>query len=844
MADEEAEQDRSSEDGTTAMIEELRQRLQELSTVLIDSLDSPAEASSQYCQAFCQTLLEYAGRWRIEEDPLPLVEVYTVALLSYTQASIYLSAQCESTPLVLERLSLSFVELLLSLEKDVPNGLWKEFQTSVQSAHSQLQERGISELSLLSALAQESGVWTNSTLLSLLSHANPQTEHVPEFLAQEGPILLEMRIKQLIKENHIDKAVLLAKVCADNPEFERKGHFRQMHLVCLCAVSEQEPLMEELSKVDCRDALEMICNLESEGDERGAFGLCSAFLTRQLLQEDTYCAWELTLFWSKLLKRLESSEQNFLDKCRQMSLLCRTVFHILFFIKVIQSEMDTNGLPACIEMCIRALQMEAGDGNTKATICKTISCLLPTDLEVKQACQLTEFLLEPTVDSYYAVETLYNEPDQKLEEQNMPVPNSLRCELLLVFKTQWPFDPEFWDWKTLKRQCLALMGEEASIVSSIDLLNDSEGPEPPEEEDMNQGQEGFRDVMDCFVDTTNELNGIIDRKQKNREVKKLREKGFISARFRNWQAYMQYCVLCDKEFLGHRIVRHAQTHLKDGLYSCPICTETFTSKDTLVPHVTSHVKLSCKERLTAMKTSKQLGSHKTPAPVFAALKANTDNVISTKNDSQDHGELPHSEAGYSNSFGFGKEENTCPVVNCRKGFKFLKNLLAHVKAHGDNDEAKRYLEMQNKKVVCQYCRRQFVNVSHLNDHLQVHCGVKPYICIQLNCKASFLSNTELLVHKKVHALFKARCMFPNCGKIFNEAYKLYDHEAQHYTTFTCKALDCGKLFHSQCQLDLHQEEHTTKDEKSPATENGISQNSDIAPSLVDRMLSDEPPPSQ
>lgn len=49
---------------------------------------------------------------------------------------------------------------------------------------------------------------------------------------------------------------------------------------------------------------------------------------------------ELTLFWGKLLKRLETSEQGFLDRCRQMSFLSKTVFHLLFFIKVIQSEVS------------------------------------------------------------------------------------------------------------------------------------------------------------------------------------------------------------------------------------------------------------------------------------------------------------------------------------------------------------------------------------------------------------------------------------------------------------------------------------------------------------------------
>lgn len=460
-------------------------------------------------------------------------------------------------------------------------------------------------------------------------------------------------------------------------------------------------------------------------------------------------------------------------------------------------------------MCIQALKMTSSDHkDSKSTICKTISCLLPTDLEVKRACQLTEFLLQPTIDSYYAVESLYNEPDQKPEEDgSLPVPNSLRCELLLALKTQWPFDPEFWDWKTLKRNCLALMGEEAAIVSSIDTLNDTDEPEV--ESALGKLPE-YKDLEDFLLTTTNELNEITDEREKNREAKKLREQGFVSARFRNWRAYMQYCVLCDKEFLGHRIVRHAQKHFKDGVYLCPICADSFESREVLEPHVASHVKQSCKERLAAMKAARKVTkppqSPKSPAKnVKVATNINTTPVnIESQIGNQ---VVPPAKVEQTTSDTNMSQDCFCPVKNCSKAFKFFRNLMAHVRSHKDDEEAMRFLEIQKQKVVCQYCRRQFVNVRHLNDHLQMHCGSKPYICIQLDCKASFNSNSELLMHRKTHSEFKAQCMFPNCGQVFSEAYLLYDHEAQHYLTYTCQTENCGKIFYSQSQFLSHQEYH-------------------------------------
>ncbi|XP_054991128.1 zinc finger protein 292 isoform X2 [Sorex araneus] len=750
----------------------------------------------------------------------------------------------------------SCVELLLCLPVELSDKQWEQFQALVQVAHEKLMENGSCELHFLATLAQETGVWKNPVLCTILSQEPLDKDKVNEFLAFEGPILLDMRIKHLIKTNQLSQATALAKLCSDHPEIDTKGSFKQTYLVCLCTSSPNEKLIEEISEVDCKDALEMICNLESEGDEKSALDLCTAFLSRQLQQGDMYCAWELTLFWSKLQQRVEPSIQVYLERCRQLSLLTKTVYHIFFLIKVINSETEGAGLATCIELCVKALRLESTENTeVKISICKTISCLLPDDLEVKRACQLSEFLIEPTVDAYYAVEMLYNQPDQKYDEENLPIPNSLRCELLLVLKTQWPFDPEFWDWKTLKRQCLALMGEEASIVSSIDELNDSEVYEKGVDYQEEIKETSVNGLSGEIGVNSGLLKDICDEKQKKKEIKQLRERGFISARFRNWQAYMQYCVLCDKEFLGHRIVRHAQKHYKDGIYSCPICAKNFNSKETFVPHVTLHVKQSSKERLAAMKPLRRLGrppkitttneNQKTNTvakqeqrPIKKNSLYSTDFIVFNDNDGSDDENDDKDKSYEPEVIPVQKpvpvNEFNCPVSFCKKGFKYFKNLIAHVKAHKDNEDAKRFLEMQSKKVICQYCRRHFVSVTHLNDHLQMHCGSKPYICIQMKCKAGFNSYAELLTHRKEHQVFRAKCMFPKCGRIFSEAYLLYDHEAQHYNTYTCKFTGCGKVYRSQSELEKHLEDHSNPEKVLPP-ENQLNPSGDpLQPSKVNQ----------
>ena len=69
---------------------------------------------------------------------------------------------------------------------------------------------------------------------------------VHEYLELEGPTLLNMRIKHLIKVDSVDKAAVLAKMCSEYPGYEGKGNFKQTYLLCICMTKSQEQLMDEV----------------------------------------------------------------------------------------------------------------------------------------------------------------------------------------------------------------------------------------------------------------------------------------------------------------------------------------------------------------------------------------------------------------------------------------------------------------------------------------------------------------------------------------------------------------------------------------------------------------------
>ncbi|XP_059546030.1 zinc finger protein Rlf isoform X5 [Myotis daubentonii] len=605
-----------------------------------------------------------------------------------------------------------------------------------------------------------------------------------------------MRIKHLLKSNCIPQATALSKLCVDSKEISNVSSFQQAYITCLCSILPNEDAIKEIAKVDCKEILDIICNLESEGQDNTAFVLCTTYLTQQLQTANVYSSWELTLFWSKLQRRIDPSIDTFLERCRQFGVIAKTQQHLFCLIRVVQTEAQDAGLGVSILLCVRALQLRsAEEEEMKASVCKTIACLLPEDLEVRRACQLTEFLIEPSVDGFNMLEELYMQPDQKFDEENAPVPNSLRCELLLALKAHWPFDPEFWDWKTLKRHCHQLLGQEAS---------DSDDDLSGYEMSIND-----TDVLESFLSDYEE--GKEDKQYRRRDLtdqpKEKRDKKPTgsSERYQRWLQYKFFCLLCKRECIEARILHHSKMHMEDGIYTCPVCIKKFKRKEIFVPHVMEHVKMPPSRRDRSRKKLLLKGSQKgiCPKSPSAALEQNQSSNEQAKGESHEYVTFSKLEDCHLQD----RDLYPCPGTDCSRVFKQFKYLSVHLKAeHQNNDEnAKHYLDMKNRREKCTYCRRHFMSAFHLREHEQVHCGPQPYMCVSIDCYARFGSVNELLNHKQKHDDLRYKCELNGCNIVFSDLGQLYHHEAQHFrdASYTCNFVGCKKFYYSKIEFQNH-----------------------------------------
>nr|XP_046259488.1 zinc finger protein 654-like [Scatophagus argus] len=443
--------------------------------------DESSLRSKSYCSEFCELVEEYTGHWQV---PLPQLKVLWTALSSFTKATAAFPDDCQHVHYVLSSLALSFFELMLFFSKEefVEKPL-KDILDSFQECHSQLLRHRNIYLQHVKQIIKAGGPWENPVLQGILKEADLPQKEVEEYLSSELPVFFELRVRYLQACERMQEAKALAKSCLENCEAGKHLYFHQAYLTCLYKASLHEHLHKEMAEIDGRDAVEIICNTESVEKDELLLSLCKAFLTQQLHNGDMYYIWDLVFIWSRLHLRAHPSSQGFLAECLQLASSATNVRAIFPFIKLVTTELGSEGVHVCVELCARALQLcdMQADIVTRSLVCKTIAFLLPHDLEICRACSLLVFCQERSLEAYRTVCLLYMHPDQEPHPHNSPVRTSVRFHILQMLKERLCFDPEFWNLLTLRTHCLELMSDKVVKAAVLNEMKEEEEKEYSEE---------------------------------------------------------------------------------------------------------------------------------------------------------------------------------------------------------------------------------------------------------------------------------------------------------------------------------------------------------------------------
>ncbi|ORZ10481.1 hypothetical protein BCR42DRAFT_333749 [Absidia repens] len=119
----------------------------------------------------------------------------------------------------------------------------------------------------------------------------------------------------------------------------------------------------------------------------------------------------------------------------------------------------------------------------------------------------------------------------------------------------------------------------------------------------------------------------------------------------------------------------------------------------------------------------------------------------------------------------------CQWADCAMEFEKQPQLIAHVKTLHIGTGKSFYQCRWNG---CQRGEKPFTKRHKMHNHLRVHTGERPYICMEEGCGKRFARPDSLSTHGKIHTNIRPyECQHENCDKAYYHLRSLRKHEKSH-----------------------------------------------------------------
>ncbi|XP_017779962.1 PREDICTED: zinc finger protein 143-like isoform X2 [Nicrophorus vespilloides] len=151
------------------------------------------------------------------------------------------------------------------------------------------------------------------------------------------------------------------------------------------------------------------------------------------------------------------------------------------------------------------------------------------------------------------------------------------------------------------------------------------------------------------------------------------------------------------------------------------------------------------------------------------------------------------------------EDGTCAYIDKSVWNSIIEN------AADDNDTEAKEVEkpVKEKKFRCSTCNKVYSTANHLNIHVRIHTGQRPYQCMVTGCDKAFATGYSLKAHLRTHT-GETPYGCNTCPKQFKTSGDLQKHIRTHTgeKPFKCPIEGCDRSFTTSHIRKVHIRSHT------------------------------------